>query len=426
MDRAQEERPGPFLRRDGCFFIEVRRMLSLHLLNRARGRPGRRQAGTRAERGRWELTRLEDRTVPAIGFATGAGPGLNGSPVSLYDTTCTLIATFQAYPGFGGGAHVALGDVNGDGVKDLITGAGAGGTPHVKVFDGLTLSDADPAVRQVAIDNPLKSFYAYAPTVAAGVNVAAGDINGDGTVDIVTGPGPGVASHVKVFNFTDLATLFSFYAYDPTIACGASVAAGNVGGDTGNPPIHAFPSDELITGAGPGGAPHVKVYSVSLTSDTSLDLLGQFYAYSPTIFNGVTVAAGLVTKNQDTLGNTYADIITGSGAGVPPTVEIFRLDNGQNPDPGFQFTFLQAAHFNAYSGGFTGGVNVAVTTDLDGDGIDDFITGAGPGGGPHVIPWGGKNATGFPPADLATYLPVDLGLGKYAFASTFTGGVNVG
>jgi len=389
--------------------------------------PARRErAAARPGTSRWELTRLEDRTVPAIGFATGSGPGLAGSPVNVYDTTGALLISFQAFPGFGGGAHVATGDVNGDGVADLVVGAGAGGTPHVKVFDGASLSDANPAVRQLAVDNPLKSFFAYAPTVAAGVNVAAGDINGDGQGDIVTGPGTGVASHVKVFNFADLATLYSFYAYDPSIACGVFVAAGNVGGDTGNPPIHAFPSDELITGAGPGGAPHVKIYSVSLTSDTSLDVLGQFYAYTPTIFNGVTVASGVVTKNQDTLGNTYADIITGPGVGLAPTVKIFRLDNGQNPDPGFQFTFLQAASFNAYSAGFTGGVNVAVTPDLDGDGIDDFVTGAGPGGGPHVIAWGGKNAPGFPPADLATYSPVDLGMGKYAFAQTFTGGVNVG
>src|SRR4051812_29951393 len=261
--------------------------LKRHVQRGTRGR----QAVGRAPNRRWDLLRLEDRTVPAIGFATGAGPGLDGSPVNVYDTTGALLISFQAFPGFGGGAHVATGDVNGDGSDDLIVGAGAGGTPHVKVYDGLTLSDANPAVRQLAVDNPLKSFLAYSPAVTTGVNVAAGDINGDGQGDIVTGPGSGVASHVKVFNFATLAEIYSFYAYDPTLNCGASVAAGNVGGDSGTPPApsHAFPSDELITGAGQGGGPHVKVYAVNLTNAAVLDTLGQFYAYDSNYSGGINV-----------------------------------------------------------------------------------------------------------------------------------------
>jgi len=53
---------------------------------------------------------------------------------------------------------------------------------------------------------------------------------------------------------------------------------------------------------------------ISLTSDTALDLVGQFYAYDPVTFNGgTTVAVGLVTNNRDAQGHTYADIITGAG-----------------------------------------------------------------------------------------------------------------
>ena len=113
------------------------------------------------------------------------------------------LASFFAYdPAFGGGVTVAAGDVDGDGRADIITGAGPGGGPHVKVFSGADLSE-------------LASFFAYDAAFGGGVNVAAGDVNGDGLADIVTGAGLGGGPHVKVFSGADLSELASFFAYDP-------------------------------------------------------------------------------------------------------------------------------------------------------------------------------------------------------------------
>jgi serralysin len=107
--------------------------------------------------------------------------------------------SFLAYGGFTGGVYVATGDVDGDTYADIITGAGAGGFTHVKVFSGANGAE-------------LRSFFAY-PGVDNEVRVGSGDVNGDGYADIITGLGSGSASHVKVFSGLDLGLLQSYFAY---------------------------------------------------------------------------------------------------------------------------------------------------------------------------------------------------------------------
>ena len=75
----------------------------------------------------------------------------------------TEVASFYAYdPAFPGGVHVAAADLTGDGVAEIITGAGPGGGPHVRAF-----SLAGGVVTEVA------SFFAYDPAFPGGVHVAA-------------------------------------------------------------------------------------------------------------------------------------------------------------------------------------------------------------------------------------------------------------
>jgi hypothetical protein len=68
----------------------------------------------------------------------------------------------------------------------------------------------------------LWSFTAYDPAFTGGVFVAAGDVNGDGRADIVTGAGLGGGPHVRVFSGADLTELRSFLAYGASFGGGVS------------------------------------------------------------------------------------------------------------------------------------------------------------------------------------------------------------
>lgn len=218
----------------------------------------------------------------------GGGP----PEVQLYNpVTFALQFRFLAYdPNFLGGVRTAIGDVNGDRVPDIITGAGTGGGPHVKVFDGTNLT-------------VIRSFFAYDAGFTGGVNVASADVNGDGFADIITGAGAGGGPHVKVFDGRTLVELHSFFAYDAAFSGGVNVAGGDVNGD-------GFA--DIITGAGPGGGPHVKVFN-----GVTEGLLSSFFAYDAGFKGGVFVSAG------DTNGDNRDEVITGAGAGGGPNVRIF-------------------------------------------------------------------------------------------------------
>ena len=132
------------------------------------------------------------------------------------------------------------------------------------------------------------SFYAYDPAFSGGVNVAAADMTGDGVAEIITGAGPSAAPHVRVIEFKGgaLTELASFYAYDAAFTGGVSVAGGDVDGDG---------IAEVITGAGAGAGPHVRVFAVDAGSVTER---ASFYAYDPAFSGGVRVASAATPRGE--------------------------------------------------------------------------------------------------------------------------------
>jgi len=256
-----------------------------------------------------------------------------------------LLASFFAYaPTFTGGVNIAVGNVNGDSDVDVITATGAGGGPHIKVIDGAKLGQLQ-ANGEIADGALIGSFFAYSPAFTGGVNIAVADVNADGTADIITGAGPGGGPQVKVIDgakitqllpnsqIANSALLGSFFAYAPTFAGGVYVAAGDLNGDG-----HA----EIVTGAGAGGGPHIKAIDGTKLNQIQANaqiantaLLASFLACGPAFTGGVRVAVG-VADGDDAL-----DIITGAGPGGGSHVEGFDvpslsvLDSFMAYDPTF-------------------------------------------------------------------------------------------
>ncbi|RLS84179.1 MAG: DUF4347 domain-containing protein [Planctomycetota bacterium] len=272
-----------------------------------------------------------------INNSLGAG---DSSSITLFDPSTGLpIGVVVPFPGYIGEIRITSGDIDGDSVLDLIAGAGPGGGPAVVVINSVT-----GVVSQ--------SFFAFDPNFRGGVFVAVRDINGDSILDIIVGAGAGGGPEVRIFDGRTNSILKSFFAYDASFRGGVSVATLDFNGDG---------IMDLVTGAGPGGAPHVKVFD-----GATGDIISQWYAYSLDFLGGVFVAAGDIGNDG------RIEAITGPGFGSPPLVRVW--------DP---FTATMLAQFYAYAEEFNGGVRVGIS-DGNFDGILDLITGAGEGGGPEV------------------------------------------
>ncbi len=181
-----------------------------------------------------------------------------------------ILWTVQPFAvGYKGSVSLAVGDINGDGKPEIIVGAGPGGGPQVRAF----------TFEGKAILN----FFAYDKNFRGGVNVAVGDINGDGKAEIITGAGPGGGPHVRYFNDRG-GVLGGFFAYDENFRGGVNVAVGDINDDG---------RAEIITGAGPGGDPHVRYFNYCG------GVLGGFFAYEKGFHNGISVGFSKVNGSPE-------------------------------------------------------------------------------------------------------------------------------
>jgi hypothetical protein len=254
--------------------------------------------------------------TPDLIFVTGPGVPARFQVISGKDNTTVLVPPTDPFgSNFTGGAFVAAGDFNGDGRAEIVICPDQGGGPNVVIF---SLNTAG------SLDTP-KAFFALGnPGFRGGARPAIGDVNGDGTPDLAVAAGflggPAVEIHdgkaIGASNFTTLigSGFFAFPGADSqTLRNGAFIAIGDVDGDG---------KGDLIAGGGPGGGPRVLVLSGKFLSTGDYNSayaspVANFFFGDPNSRGGVRVAS----KNVD--GDNKADIVVGSGEGLPALARVF-------------------------------------------------------------------------------------------------------
>ena len=206
----------------------------------------------------------------------------NGDFVRVYraDGSQARAGFFTQRTGAAGGASVLLQDVDRDGKIDVLVGArgeikltlGNGkarvlrpfGTAYrgsITLAAGNTDRDApwevvagnDKAdVRVMELDGTLRATWRPYAAFRGTISVAIGDLNGDGLNEVVTGAGPGGGPHVRVFKTDGALWGGSWFAYDSRERGGVFVSVGDLDGDG---------KAEVIAGAGVGTVPRIRLFN---------------------------------------------------------------------------------------------------------------------------------------------------------------------
>ena len=296
------------------------------------------------------LGSVSDTKLPVF-ISTAEGVG--GELVRVFDLTGGQERfRFRPFPGNPGGVRVVTADVTGDGVPDIITAAGPGGTPRVVIFDG-----QNGAV--------IADFLAFEESFRGGVFVAASDLDGDGRADVVVSADQGGGPRVRILSAGNPNTVIADFMGidDPNFRGGSRVALGDIDGDG---------TLDLVVGAGFGGGPRVAVWDgASVLNGAPQRLVNDFFAFESTLRNGVYLTVG------DIDGDGRADILAGAGPGGSPRVIGFSGASLFAGQPSV------IANFFAGNSDDRGGVPISAV-DLDGDGRVEVFTGAGEGSLPLV------------------------------------------
>ena len=236
-----------------------------------------------------------------IEIIVASGPGRLGE-IRIFNSRGIYLDRIIAFDSeFRGGVSLAAGDLDGGGLAEIVVAPLSGGGPNVRIF----------GYRQGQYLPTTENFMAYDANFRGGVNVAVGDLEGNGKAEIITAPRSNGGPHLRIFGYRNgvyRPVILGLMAYQPNFHGGINLACGDLNGDG---------ADEIVTGIVKDGGPHIRVFGRNRQQTISLINPG-FMAFDPDFRGGVNVTAA------DLDNDGRAEIITGVGGQDLPVIRVYN------------------------------------------------------------------------------------------------------
>ncbi|MFA6097975.1 MAG: carboxypeptidase regulatory-like domain-containing protein [Patescibacteria group bacterium] len=254
------------------------------------------------------------------------GPNVRVYHYNSNTQTLELDGWFMAYQEtFRGGVMVEIGDVNGDGLKDIITYPQENGGANIRAY---TYNSAISGFELIDWIMPYENSY------RGSLSVKVYDLDKDGQAEIITAPATNGGPNLRVYSYNSATAKFELkdweMVYDSKFRGGIGLTISNLDSD-------AF--REVVVYPLENGGPNVRVYEYD--AQGQLNLLDWTFAYAENYRGKISVSVA------DLDGNGASSLIVSPLSGGGPNLRIYDVTDGQ---------LTLTNWFMAYGQSFRGGV----------------------------------------------------------------------